>query len=499
MMGLERAIQWAFPGWGLSRLADREAIRAYEAAKPSRQHKAKQNHASGDRNIGRAGRSLRGQARHLEENHDLVDGLLTTMVNHIIGPNGIGVEPMPRRYDGKVHTDFARQLLAGYAEWSLKPDSTGELSRPESERQICRTWLRDGECFVEQMMGNIRGFKHPSGTPYSLQILEPDMVPHTLEDDKQNIRQGIQRNAWNQCTFYHVLHDHPGDFSTWEMQTRPVPADSMLHIKMVKRWPQGRGVSILASALPRISGVQNYEESELMAARIAAMMAFYIKKGDPTTYDDQQTAGKRRKFNLSPGTIFDDLKVGEDVGTIESKRPSALLQGFRDSMWRAICSAAGANFSSVMKQYDGTYSAQRQELVESYVNYGVMQNTFIAQQCRPTYRNYVRMAILTGVVTVPADVDPLTIYQAHYQPPVMPWIDPAKEAKGYRELVKGGFASEAEIVRMRNRNPEEVKRQRAKEVEENRELNLVFDTDAYHQFYGAKKNDQNKPVSPPQK
>lgn len=491
---LDKAISSVAPGWGLSRLRSRAGIMAYEAAKPSRLHKAKGNHSSGDSTVQWAGRSIRGQARYQEENSDLVDGLITTLVNNVVGKDGIGVEPMPMDYAGNVHEAFASELLDAFAEWSLKCESTGQWSRPEIERLVCRTWLRDGECLGEQLLGHVPGFKHPnSSVPYSIQVMEPDFLPLDLHHPDKNIVQGIERNPWGQPQKFHVYLSHPGDMGSYSMKTRPVPAERMLHIKQVKRLHQGRGVSILASTMHRISGLQNYEESELVAARIAAAMAFFIKKGVAEDYDGGgNDADKRRHLSISPGTIFDDLKPGEDVGTIESKRPNALMQKFRDTMVRAICSATGANFSTVAKQYDGTYSAQRQELVESYLSYGVLSNAFIAQWSRPVYRRFVQMAIMTGRVKVPSDVDPRTVMLAYFQPPVMPWIDPAKEADGQTKIVAGGFGTESEVIRSRGKNPQEVKRQRIREIRENRENELVFSSDAYHEHYGVSDEKKRK-------
>lgn len=489
---LDRAISVFSPSWAAERVRSRGVLAAYEAALPSRTHKAKKSHGNADRNVRSAKRSLTAQARHLEENSDFVDGLFNTLVNNVVGQHGISVEPMPLRYDGTVHQEFAEKLRKAHSEWSLKCDSTGTMSRPELSRLVCRTWLRDGECFGEHILGDVPNFKHPSGQKYSIQALEPDFIPFDMDLVSLAVSQGIERNLWGQPIKYHAYLYHPGDSGVFGTQTRAIPADKMMHIKLVKRLHQGRGITILASSLQRIAGLQNYEESELIAARIAASLAFYIKRGDPEMFDKEgyedgdDDDDDRQSMSIAPGTIFNDLKPGEDVGMIESKRPSALLAPFRSAMLKMVCSATGANASTVNKEYNGTYSSQRQELVESYVSYGVLSNAFVAQWERPSYRMWNKMAILTGVVDVPPDVDPRTVNLAYYQCPMMPWIDPAKEAKGFNDIVAGGFGTESEVIRSRGKNPQEVKSQRKAEIEENRKYGLVYKSDAYHEFYGAK-------------
>ena len=487
---LDKAIAVISPRAALGRVQSRMALAAYDAAKRSRTHKASRSSGSGDHNAQRAGLSLREQARNLEENSDFVDGLLSTLVNNVVGADGIGVEPMPLTYDGEVHTEFAKELSTRYERWGLKADTTGLHSRAELERLACRTWLRDGEVFGEHVLGRIAGFKHPSGGYYSVQAMEPDFFPFDLTLLNANVSNSIERNAWGQPVSYHAYLKHPGDAYAFNTATRAIPAERMMHLMLTKRLHQGRGVTILASSMHRISGLQNYEESELVAARIAAAMAFYIKKGEPQMYNSDNSYDEdddRRTIPISPGTVFSDLKPGEDVGTIESKRPNALMESFRTAMTRMICAATGANASTVNKKYDGTFSSQRQELIESYVSYGVLSQQFISQWSRPVYRNWLKMEILAGL-EVPPEVDPDSIMSAYYQCPMMPWIDPKKEADGFRELVRGGFATEAEVVRSRGKNPQEVKRQRAREVAENREEGLVFSSDAHHEYYGKSSN-----------
>ncbi|EKS0809813.1 phage portal protein, partial [Escherichia coli] len=74
-------------------------------------------------------------------------------------------------------------------------------------------------------------------------------------------------------------------------------------------------------------------------------------------------------------------------------------------------------------------------------------------------------------------VEMKTLYNATYSGPVMPWIDPVKEAEAWRIQIRGGAATESDWVRAGGRNPDEVKRRRKAEIDENSRLGLVFDTD----------------------
>ncbi|MDE7647487.1 phage portal protein, partial [Enterobacter hormaechei] len=144
---------------------------------------------------------------------------------------------------------------------------------------------------------------------------------------------------------------------------------------------------------------------------------------------------------------------------------------------RAVAAGTRGSYSSIARDYNGTYSSQRQELVESFEGYNVLQQWFVGQHSRPVYRAWLAMALLSGV-EVPPDVDPNSLYNALYLGPVMPWIDPGKEANAWKAIVRGGAGTEAEWARARGKNPQEVKRQRLRETEFNRQHGLVFDSDA---------------------
>ena len=78
---------------------------------------------------------------------------------------------------------------------------------------------------------------------------------------------------------------------------------------------------------------------------------------------------------------------------------------------------------------------------------------------------------------LPPDLDMRTLFDAVYYGPTMPWIDPRKEAEGWEMMIAANVATEADWTRARGRNPAEVKRQRKREVDYNRENNMVTAND----------------------
>ncbi|QAX77683.1 phage portal protein [Yersinia hibernica] len=487
---IDDAIGLFSPSWKAARLKSRVAIRAYEAVLPTRTHRARRENRNANQLSQVAGRSLREQARYLDNNHDLVIGLLDKLEERIIGAKGIIVDPQPILLTGLIADDLAKQIRSAWAEWSVSPDVTGQFTRPVLERLMARTWLRDGEVFGQLVSGTAQGLTATAGIPFWIEALEPDFVPLESNAPEKNICQGIYLNGWGRPTKY-IVYKSLSTTGIALGNTKEILAEDMVHLKFMRRLHQVRGNSLLSGILIRLSALKEYEDSELTAARIAAALGMYIKKGDGQSFDDAN-ADDKRELDIVPGMLFDDLQPGEEIGMIKSDRPNPNLENFRNGQLRAVAAGSRGSYSSISRNYDGTYSAQRQELVESFEGYGILQDAFIAAVTRPMYRQWLKQAIAAGIIRVPPDIDPKTLLNAVYSGPVMPWIDPLKEANSWRVLIRGGAATEADWIRARGANPGDVKRRRKAEIDENTELDLIFDTDPANDKGDAREQEQQK-------
>lgn len=330
--------------------------------------------------------------------------------------------------------------------------------------------------FAQMVSGRINSLTPSAGVHFWLEALEPDFIPMT-SDESNRLNQGVFVDDWGRPEKYLVYKSRP--VSGRQMETKEVDAERMLHLKFVRRLHQMRGTSLLSGVLIRLSALKEYEDSELTAARIAAALGMYIRKGDGQSYetDGNDSKENERELTIQPGIIYDDLKPGEEIGMVKSDRPNPNLETFRNGQLRAVAAGSRLSFSSTARNYNGTYSAQRQELVESTDGYLILQDWFIGAVTRPMYRAWLKQAVASGVIRLPRDLDRSSLYTAVYSGPVMPWIDPVKEAEAWKIQIRGGAATESDWVRAGGRNPDDVKRRRKAEIDENRKLDLVFDTD----------------------
>lgn len=471
----------------------------YEAANPldGRSNKSWRDHRDGDATVAMAGSRLRNHARNLDQNHDISRGALDRLVQMVIGPNGIAVEPLPHTKNGKLYRSFAEDLLRLWDDWTQWPDVTWEQDWIAMQHLLGRSLFRDGEVLAQTLAGDIPTLDHGTLVPFSLEMIEADHLPFDLNDPSRGITQGVERNAWGRPRAYHLYKAHPGAVQSLYATTmygagqlKRVPTDDILHLKLCDRIKQARGVSKLAAAILRLNDVKEYENSERIAAKVAASLTAYIKKTNPelmpegysytdpnpdkdsTTIKRQTNEEKPRAFSMQAGMVFDDLRPGEDVGLIDSKRPNPNLETFRRGQLRAAAAGVGISYSSFARDYDGTYSAQRQELVEQQGFYEILTALFIGQFSRPVWQRFVTAAVTARAIKLPSDLDQRTLTKAVYRGPAMIWIDPLKEIQAHIEAVNNHLSSQQKVIRQRGDNPSDILRQIADWNEQLDELNI---------------------------
>lgn len=450
----------------------REQLRSYEATQATNYHPRRKETRSGDAVMSVATDRLRAIARYLDENHDLAIAVLDDFEAKILGA-GVGIEPMVRNRQGEPLVAYNDQIRAVFGEYCDDyPEVTGAYTWHEAARLALRTWVRDGEVFLHHVEGMRRDVRAPAGVPYTFELFEPDFCPfHVNQDARQGrnrIVHGVEKDAWRRPVAFYLYPEHPGDMGAGVMGLglRPsellrVPASEITHLKLAKRIGQTRGVTVFHGVLTRLEDVKEYDDSERIAARVASAFTVAVTRSQDFqgVLPESVRGVSRRVLELAPGLIIDDLLPGESVETISSDRPAANYDPYRQANERSIAAGTGVSRSSISRRYDSSYSAQRQELVESAPMYGRLANVFYARYYREIYRRVIEFAILAGRLAPPRAADPATLFDHEIVPPAIGWIDPLKEVQADVIEVESGFASRAQVIRKRGRDPQAVDKQ----------------------------------------
>lgn len=484
MSRLDKLIALFSPESALRRTQARFALRAYEAATPGKLRKRATDRRTGSAVARSAAIELRIQARSLDENHDIAKGILNTLVANIVG-RGIQVEPIVKNAKGELHTEINARLIELWRDWCEAPEVTGELSWSATERLMCRAWLRDGEAFAKHLLGIRNDLNHVSRVPYSIELIEADYVPIGFNMPVADAIDGILRDAWGRAQVYYTAKRTNDDLMPG-FDFSEVAASDMLHLKLVDRFRQSRGISIFASVLTRLEDIKDYEESERIAAKIAASLAAAIKKGSPDFYAPD-ASGEPRTLRMQPGMIFDDLRPGESVEMIDSNRPNSNLESFRQGQLKAVAAGTSCGYSSIARAYDASYSAQRQEVIETSVLYGALRDYFIERFSRQIWKKFVEAALVAGLINTKG-CDKATLAIAEFRGPGLPWIDPLKEIRAESEAITSGLKSRAQVIRQMGGNPVDTRQQIKAERERDAAENLIFSTDYAHATAQKTKN-----------
>ena len=456
--------------------------RGYEATVEDRFRKKPADNRSANQLNQQSADSLRFQARHLDDNYDLSASVLNTLVASIIG-TGIRTVPKVVGANGEKLPEVNKLLKGLWNDWVEKPETTNSMDWAETQAILLRSWLRDGEAFVRLLTGTVPGLVHSHDVQLSLQLLEADHCPITYTDPKKSIEQGIQLSAWRTPEAYSFFKQYPtenpnGFMGNIGMQGQTitinpdpknmvvVKAESVVHLKHVKRIGALRGISIFASVFSRLQDLKEFEEADRIAAKAGAMPGLVINRDNE--YDGDGVAGiKVREMDMVPGILFDGLEKGESVDTVKNEKPNPQTPAHRRAQLQAVAGGTYTGAASISKEYEGSYSSKRQELVEQSPIYRQLRNSYINTCIIPIYKEFVKMAVAQGLVpnTLPSD-NLRSLQRATHIGVGIPYIDPKKEIEADVLAIGAGIKSLPQVIQERTgRDPDDVLRERIESKE----------------------------------
>ncbi len=497
---LEKSIRWLSPRWAAQRQKDRHILASYEGASYNRSRSQNPyiSPASANTEVQMGGETLLQQARELERNHDLVSGALDMLVAQIVGA-GLQTEPMVCEKKGKLINALNEEIKSLWERWLKSPDITGQMSGGKIQQLDVRSWLRDGGTFKKVFEGY--DFPHQNNVlPFSIGCYEYDYVPfhHTRTLEKGRIVQGIEVNEYGAPLAFWMYPSHPGDYYADSDQNNLVRHSifDTYHIAQTKRFGQLRGVTAFHPIFTRLEDVREYDRAERMAQKIAASSVWQLLTDNDSPVAEalspNDATNNQADLEIRPGLFLDQLYPGQRVEMIKSDRPSNEQSEFRKSQLRCAASGIGMTYSYFMREFDGSYSSERQSTSLFY------------ELCRPItenykwewdkiYKHFLKAAILYGKVKIPINKINLdTLFRASHRGPGMTYIDPAREAKAKEVLLGAGLKSRSSLIREAGENPSDIDRERSIDLDREKELGLKQEPTTQPQTQNVE-NDKQKP------
>ena len=220
---------------------------------------------------------LRARSRDLARNNPYFSNFLSLMETNVAGSKGVRVQSQVRRSSGEYVKPVNESIERLFTDWCRKGncDVTGRLSWADIQRQVIRSVMQEGECFIRLI------YRGPYGL--QLQFIDPDWLDEGFTDREENIVMSIEQDEYGRPTGYHIRppnYDLMGRISYRRVATTRVPAEDVLHLFIPERVNQSRGIPKCHAVMSKLNMLSGYEEAELVAARVsAAKMGFYLPPG----------------------------------------------------------------------------------------------------------------------------------------------------------------------------------------------------------------------------
>ena len=429
--------------------------------------------------------SLRSRSRELVRNDPMVDGGLDTLVSNLVG-NGIN----PRWQIENPDLKRAIQLL--WSDWVPEADADNLLDFYGLQTLATRAIIESGEVFVRFRP---RYASQGLSVPLQLQLLEADHVDEsytTIAANGNEIRMGIEFNAWGQRTGYWMFREHPGEtnifLSNKSFERVFVPASEVLHVFKPLRAGQQRGRPWLASVLVTLHEMNQYDDAEIVRKKTAAMFGGFISK--PPTEDDDapnplgmfgtDDANGNTVIAMEPGT-FPELPPGYEVkfstpadvgGNYEAfvkRHDRRASRGFGGLTYEKYTgNLEGVNYSSIRS---GNLEFQRQ--CKQFI-----QNVLGFQFSRPIAKYWLNQAYLAGKLNLPSyRSNPRQYWRIKWNHDGWPWVDPLKDLQAAKDSIRSGLSTRTKELAEKGIDVEEMEMEAAEENTRADALGLIFDSD----------------------
>ncbi len=441
--------------------------------------------------------TLRARSRDAVRKNPWAGNAIDSFVANCIG---VGIKPKSKHPDNAVKAAIHK----AWARWTDEADAAGLTDFYGLQALACRAAVEGGESF-----GRMRTRRVSDGlsVPLQIQILEAEHLPTTNSPTSQpakgnEVRYGIEFDGIGRRVAYHLYREHPGEtiFGGGNYETTRILADEVAHIYRVLRPGQMRGEPWLTQVLVKLWELDQFDDATLVRQKVAALFAFFIKTdGSDTVLPIDESDGEIAISGMEPGT-GQVLPNGKDV-VFSDPPDTGNYEMFMRVQLRAVAAGLGITYEQLSGDLTGVnYSSIRAGLLEFRRRCEQFQYSVIVYQfCRPIFREWMRLAVLSGALSLPGyTTDPTQYEEVDWMPPGWPWVDPLKDVQAKKLEVRCGFSTRSNVVTATGEDPEQIDKENAQDNARADDLKLGYDSDAREALpgQGASIGDAAEPKVP---
>ena len=430
-------------------------------------------------------RVLVARAREQSVNNDYARAFIRMCRQNIVGPKGVMLQAQSRDEAGKLDTLANQAIEATFEKWGHRNscDVAGRQSWRSLQASAVVSAVKDGEFMFRKIVGADAG---PFG--FALQVLDPQRChPQFDQYDLPNgcfIRAGIEFNQYGRAIAYHFTVAKESDafynYSYAGLHYHRIPADEIIHGFLPEMVGQKRGLPWMATGLFRMKQLNGFENAAIVNARIGAskMGVIQWKEGRGPEFEDADDLANF-EMTAEPGE-FPVLPEGAELHEWNPQYPSGEFATFNKAMLRGIAAGFGVLYNNLANDLEGVnFSSIRQGTLDEREHWKEMQEWLIESLIQPVFEAWLPRALLGGHITVkgrPLKAERVDRYSVvSWQPRRWAWIDPNSDVQANIASKNHLLMAPGQIIREQGRDPSDVWREIASDIEEMRKAGIPDD------------------------
>ena len=327
-----------------------------------------------------------------------IEAVIKEVIANSVGGNGIQVTPQPLDDNGDVDVVLQKQLIKLWKDNKDHLDVGGRHKWAALNQIIARELFAGGEVFLIKCIST----EIVNQVSFGVMVKGYQAVPF---ENKNGYLDGVKCNFFGKAESYLFAN---GD------KPKAVTASNVIHAANYTRSDDTRGYSALAPACVKAVEVDDYDKDSSKLVSAAMRMVYFIVSKDkpefPTGVPIVHIKGKKDEI---------------DIKSLSSQLVNVYSKEHRKNLYRVMCASVGTGFGAVSGEFDGSYSASRQEVITAAQKDLARQCKVIDDAIKPLYEAFVLRCITSGLIKATTG----NVFNARYVAPKRDHIDPLKQAK----------------------------------------------------------------------
>jgi lambda family phage portal protein len=404
---------------------------SYEASKDTRYRKRKEAGIirSEERELDMHDRNrIIATLLQFRRDNPVVKGIMRLRRTDVVGS---GIKAYPKTGD----KEYDKQILDLWNEFEESPEVTGEWTMTDIQKFLTESTLFFGDCgLIFTKSGKLQAIE-------GCQVGEPIGAKRYISSELDRNRQGVVLGSMRQPIAYKIgVMD--GSFLR---DVQEYNASNVAFHYKKHRASQVRGIPELASVLDDLQDIDEWDDIEMLSAKIASALSVFVKKTDAVQWEignrqiasEQDSVGRLEAFD--PASI-NYLEPGEDIGIVSPNgRPNTDAIKYLIYRFQKIGTAVGIPVEFLLQTIgDSSFSAS-QGVVLQYQQSITEEQRELTKTLKKIYNWKVGRWLMEGKIkNPPTGVDP---FKVSWQPQGFRWINRSAQVDADRSYLQMGAMS----------------------------------------------------------